>query len=113
MKCVIDELLRKRVKARNTRMPYDNTDWGKEKVEKLLVDLIACFEEVNKNKEVLASVELTELNDNLEYTLKSMPHNLTKLYAFFCDGEWSTIDSGKIINDGLDGLNDIKRIYNK
>jgi hypothetical protein len=42
-----------------------------------------------------------------------MVFDLTKLYAFFCDGDWETSDREIIMEQGNEGLAHLEKVYKR
>lgn len=105
------QLSKRKVYARNTSMPYDNTSWGQEKTESLLKDVIHGLKLLDLNEERTDEFKDSDLKHNLRGHFGSMAWNLTKLYSFFCDGEWEVKDRDKICNERENGLEELKKIY--
>ena len=109
---VIEKLKVRKVVAKNIAMPHDNTNWGKEKSEILLKMLIFSLDLIDENENRDDEFKDSDLKFNLQGNLKSMGHNLTKLFAFFSNGQWETTDSDIIFKERNEGLERLKKIYN-
>ncbi len=110
---LVDKLSETRVIARNTSMPYNNSIWGREKAHTLLEEVINGIQLIRDNEVREDEFKDSDLKGNIESTLKSMAWNLTKLYAFFYDGEWSATHRDLIIGKGESGLIELERIYKR
>jgi hypothetical protein len=108
---ITSQLSKKNVYVRNTSMPFDNTSWGQEKTETLLKDVIHGLELLDLNDKRTDEFKDTDLKFNLRGHFASMAWNLTKLYSFFCDGDWEVKDRDLICNKREEGLEDLKKIY--
>lgn len=108
---LVDRLAKTKVIARNTTMPYDNTVWGQEKTEGLLQDVIHGLKILKDNETRNDEFKDSDLKANIKGILGSMVCDLTKLYAFFCDGDWETKDSEIVIESGIEGLAHLEKVY--
>jgi len=108
---LIEQLQVRKVIAKNTTMPYDNTTWGQEKTETLLKQVISSLDLLDKNEIRTDEFKDTDLKGNLRGTFESMTFNLTKLYSFFSSGKWEVVDQKYIVEERLDGLKKLKDIY--
>lgn len=108
---ITTQLSHRKVYARNTTMPYDNTNWGQEKTESLLKDIIIGLQFLDLNEQRKDEFKDTDLKHNLREHFGSMAWNLTKLYAFFCDADWEVNDRDKIYNERENGLDELTKIY--
>lgn len=108
---VVDELVKHKAVARNATMPFDNTDWGIEKTETLLRDIVHGLELLKENENRTDEFKDLDLKANIKGLFGSMAYNLTKLYSFFCSAEWDTKDRDLIVNKGIEGLEHIKKVY--
>ena len=110
---LVDKLTKTKVIARNTTMPYDNTAWGQEKTEGLLQDVIHGLELLKVNESRSDEFKDSDLNANIKGIFGSMVFDLTKLYAFFCDGDWETGDRELIMEQGNEGLTHLEKVYKR
>jgi hypothetical protein len=109
---VTTELSTRKVVARNTTMPFNNVGWGQEKTEELLKSIISGIEMLDMNETRTDEFKDSDLKFNLRGHFKSMAWNVTKLYAFFCDGSWDTKDAEIVVSKKNEGLTELKKIYN-
>jgi hypothetical protein len=109
---IIDQLKGRKVIAKNTTMPFNNENWGKEKSETLIKMVISSLELLDKNEIRDDEFKDANLKANLRGTFESMTHDLTKLYAFFSNGKWEITDQDIIVKEREDGLNKLRQIYN-
>jgi hypothetical protein len=110
---LVDKLAATKVVARNTSMPYDNTAWGQEKTEKLLKEIIHGLALLKDNETRTDEFKDSDLKANIRGLLGSMTFDLTKLYAFFCDGDWEVKDRELIMEQGEEGLEHLKKVYRR
>ena len=108
---ITSQLSKRKVYARNTSMPYDNTSWGQEKTERLLKDVIHGLDLLDLNEKRTDEFKDTDLKFNLRGHFSTMAWNLTKLYSFFCDGDWEVKDRDIICKKREEGLEELKKIY--
>ena len=101
----------RRVVAKNMSMEFNNDKWGQEKVRELIVDIIKGLDMLEQNENRKDEFKDTDLRFNLSEHFSSMAFNLTKLYSFFCDGEWKTEDKELIVKKRLKGLEFLNQIY--
>lgn len=109
---LVEKLAVTKVIARNTSTPYDNTAWGQEKTETLLKEIVHGLELLKDNEKRTDEFKDSDLKANIHGLFGSMAYDLTKLYSFFCDGEWNTKDRNIIMDKGIEGLEHLKKIYN-
>jgi hypothetical protein len=76
----------------------------------LPLDIIARLEMLEQNEEGTDDKD-SDLKFNLKWHFKTMVLNLTKLYSFFCDGNWEVNDSNLIVDKRDAGLKELKKIY--
>lgn len=110
-KHVSDSLNRANVIARNTSMPYNNDQWGREKSESLIKNVLHALELWTMHAQRTDVHRDGDLEHNTKGTYSSMLWNLTKLYAFFCDAEWNTADRDLLMERGSAGLTDLNLRY--
>ena len=108
---VIGKIKAKKVVARNMSLPYDNTTWGQEKVETLLIQVITALNQLDKNEIQSDEYSDSDLKDNLRGIFESMTFNITKLYSFFANGKWEVVDQKYIVDEREKGLDKIKNLY--
>lgn len=108
---ITTQLSKKKVFARNTSMPYENTSWGQEKTESLLEDVIHGLNLLDLNEKRTDEFRDSDLKFNLRSHFSAMAWNLTKLYSFFCDGDWEVKDRDTICEKREQGLEELKKIY--
>lgn len=107
---IADALSRSKVVAKNTTMPYDNSTWGEEKIENLLKDIIHGISLIKANEERTDEFRDSDVKHNLKGLFGSMAYDITKLYAFFCDGNWQPSHREIIINEE-NGLAKLRALY--
>lgn len=112
-KILVNKLSSKKVIARNTTTPFDNANWGKEKTETLLKDVIHGNFLITRYESRNDEHNESDFKESLKGVFNSMTNNLTKLMAFFYDGDWDAGDSNRITEEGKEGLEHIKKIYNQ
>jgi hypothetical protein len=110
---VISNLASRKVVAKNTTMPFNNDGWGQEKTEQIIKGLIQCLDFLDDFNERTDEHRESDFNVNLEGNLGSIMWDATKVYSFFCDGKWDTKDSDIIMKERKEGLEMIKKIYNR
>jgi len=103
---IIKKLEKRKVIAKNTTMPFDNTDWGVEKSGLVLESIVTLLNTLD-NKDYNNS----DLKESARGTLRNMTHNVTKLLAFFSNGEWEFKDKELIFNEREEGLKKLLNIY--
>lgn len=108
---LIEQLQVRKVIVKNTTMPYDNTNWGQEKIETLLKQVISSLDLLDKNEIRTDQFNDTDLKANLRGTFESMTFNLTKLYSFFSSEKWDIRDQKYIVDERHTGLENLKDIY--
>ena len=91
--------------------PYDMTAWGQEKVESLIKDVIFSLNLLDENESRTDEFKDSDLKHNIRKKFEGMAYNLTKLYAFFVDGQWETVDREYIVKERENGLDKIKKLY--
>ncbi|OIN56231.1 hypothetical protein [Arsenicibacter rosenii] len=108
---VIDKIKSRNVVAKNMSMPFDNANWGQEKTENLLKQIISALNQLDENEARTDEYKDSDLKGNLRGIFESMAFNVTKLYSFFTNGKWETIDQKYIIEEREKGLEKIKKLY--
>ncbi len=108
---VISKLESSKIVAKNTSMSFNNDKWGQEKTEKLLEGIIHGIKLLADNKIRADEFRDSDLKANIHSLFSSMSYNITKLYAFFCDGLWEPNDREILITKGEEGLNYLKKKY--
>jgi hypothetical protein len=69
--------------AKNTKMPFDNSAWGRVKSESLLKLVISSLELLDENETREDDYKDSDLKANLRGNLGSLCWDMTKLFAFF------------------------------
>lgn len=108
---LVERLTANQVIARNTSMPFNNAIWGEEKAEMLLKEIILGIHLLNENETRKDSFKDSDFKANMKGRFSQMAYNITKLYAFFCDGHWEVKDRDLIIEKGEEGFKQIKKAY--
>ena len=108
---VIKNLASRKVVAKNTTMPYNNDGWGQEKTENIIDDLIKCLNIIDEFEARKDLNRESDLTTNIKGKVASMLWDATKVYSFFCDGNWDVNDREIIINERNKGFEKIKKIY--
>ncbi len=108
---LVEKLVEIKVLARNTSMPNDNTAWGQEITENLLKEIIHGHKLLKDNETRIDNIKDYDLIKNINSLLGNMTFDLTKLFAFFYDGDWEVNDSELIMEKGEEGLALLKKVY--
>lgn len=108
---VITKLAGRKVIAKNTTMPYNNGGWGQEKSELIIDGLIKCIELLEEFDRRVDEHRENDFKINLSGELGSIMFDATKIYSFFCDGEWDVEDRDIIMKEKKEGFDKIKKIY--
>lgn len=110
---VIKELSARKVVAKNTSMPYDNTGWGHEKSEQIINGVIHCLNLLDEFEARDDKFREEDLIGNIKGALGGIVWDSTKLYSFFCDAHWDVEDRKLIMNEKKEGFEKLKKIYNR
>jgi hypothetical protein len=108
---VIDKLKMRQVFAKNTSMPCDNADWGLEKSEDMLTSIISIFDLLDRNDQIGNGIKEPGVTSNIKGSLVDLTYQATKIYSFFCNGNWGPSDRDLIVKERREGLAKLKKIY--
>lgn len=108
---LVNKLSANRVIARNTSMPHNNEIWGQEKTEYTLMNIIQGLQLLNENEIRTDEYKESDLTANMKGILESMAFDMTKLLAFFSDGDWDPTDRDMIVEKGEEGLTYLRKVY--
>lgn len=111
LKIICEEVSRVKVVAKNTSLPYDMTSWGKEKTEGLLNSVIHGLNMLDRYEERDDEFKLEDTLNIMRGQFETMAWDLTKLFSFFYNGEWTTSDREIIVNERNDGLEKLKKLH--
>lgn len=110
---LVEKLVLRKVIARNSILAHDNTLWGQEKTEDLLKGVIEIITLIRQNEGSIKESQNSDLQTNIKFSLEAMANNLTKIYAFFCNGKWEIGDGNIIVEQGSKGLVYLNEIYGR
>lgn len=107
---VLNRIANVNVIAKNSVSPYDMASWGNEKMEGILIQIIQGLNLID-NYENQSDPFDESILANLRAKLASMTFNATKIYSFFKGGQWDVKDKDLIISNRLEGLEELKKLY--
>jgi hypothetical protein len=110
-KLLVDKLSERKIIARNNEMPYDNANWGQEKMETLMNQIVSGIKLLDENNERTDEFKDSDMKHNIKGVFHSMAWNVTKLYSFFCAGQWEPKDRDTLIKNGKEGIEELRSVY--
>jgi hypothetical protein len=111
LKAVSSKISKVKVVAKNTSLPHDMTGWGKEKSESLIKSVIHGLDMLDRYEERDDEFKLEDTLSIMRGQFETMSWNLTKILAFFSNGEWRTSDGETIVKERSEGLDKLKKLY--
>ncbi|WP_323758442.1 hypothetical protein [Roseivirga sp.] len=111
LKTVIFKISKVKVIARNTSLPHNMTSWGQEKSENLIKEVIHGFDMLDRYEERDDEFKLQDTLSIMRGLFETMSWDLTKMLAFFSNGEWQTSDRETIVKERYEGLKKLKELY--
>ncbi|MGB0887864.1 MAG: hypothetical protein ACPGSL_07060 [Vicingaceae bacterium] len=112
LKMVSSKISKVKVIAKSSRLPFDMANWGKEKSESLLENVIHGLDMLDRYEERNDEYRLQDTLSIMKGQFETMAWDLTKMLAFFSDGKWKASDREKIVNERTKGLKTLKKLYN-
>jgi len=108
---VVDKVDQVKVKAKNINLPHDMSEWGREKTETLLKEVIGGLEILDNYGESEDEDKLVDTLANIGNLIGGMSWNLTKIYSFFTNGKWDVKDKDLIVKERNEGLEKLIKYY--
>ena len=90
---------------------FDMTAWGQEKSEAVLNEIVCELRLLDDHERRTYESRDSDLIANTRASLAAMAWNVTKIYAFFCDGQWEPKDRDTLIGEREAGLDRLKKTY--